>query len=120
MSSNLYAGFPCAECGAEAGTIRLDLTATGGRVQRQAFTGRLTLSVTREASGRLSRALEARDSGALFAVDPELAPWYCPGCESSYCGDHWVRWDVFDEVEPNWHDSIRGRCPKGHERMLED
>jgi hypothetical protein len=29
-----------------------------------------------------------------------------------------VRWSVFDD--DGWHDSIRGRCPHGHERMLED
>lgn len=25
-----------------------------------------------------------------------------------------------DEEMPDWHDSVRGRCPHGHERMLED
>ena len=38
----------------------------------------------------------------------------------SYCGAHWARWDVFDQGDPAHHDSIRGRCPVGHERMLED
>jgi hypothetical protein len=45
-------------------------------------------------------------------------PFFCPVCDKCYCGTHWKRWDVFDD--DGWHDSIRGACPEGHERMLED
>jgi hypothetical protein len=67
----------------------------------------------------LRTALTRADARAVFSVDPELAPFYCPTCDACYCGDHWHRRDVFDD-DAAWRDSIRGRCPEGHERMLED
>jgi hypothetical protein len=76
--------------------------------------------VTAETFGRLSAALAAGDVGGVFALDPEYTPFYCPACDASYCAGHWDRWDVFDDEVPGWHDSIRGRCPYGHERILED
>jgi hypothetical protein len=87
-------------------------------VRRESFTGALVQvagSETREllASGRAG-------AGELYALDPEYTPFYCPGCDAVYCGEHWIRWDVFDDDMPGWRDSIRGRCPQGHERMLED
>lgn len=65
-------------------------------------------------------ALAAGDVARLFALEPEYAPFYCPPSNASYCADRWDRWDVFDDEMPDWHDSIRGRCPRGHERMLDD
>ena len=56
----------------------------------------------------------------IHARDFELAPWWCPDCGATYCGEHWETWDVFDPDEPAFHDGIRGRCPQGHERLLED
>jgi hypothetical protein len=76
--------------------------------------------VTAGAFERLRAALAAGDAREVFELDPECAPFYCQECGATYCGDHWDRWDVFDEDDRNWHDSIRGRCPRGHERMLED
>ena len=58
------------------------------------------------------------DARTLHALDPELAPFYCPACHRTFCGDHWRRDDVFDE--DGFHDAIRGTCPDGHERLLED
>jgi hypothetical protein len=68
----------------------------------------------------LEAALMARDVRAIFALEPELAPFYCPPCQASYCSDHWEWWDVWDDEWTGWRDSVRGRCPRGHERMLED
>lgn len=62
-------------------------------------------------------AIAAGDARALFAMDPELVPFWCPGCHVSYCGDHWETWDLFDD---GFFDEKRGRCPKGHERKLLD
>lgn len=75
-------------------------------------------------AGRLARAkpfedIERGDAAALHAMDFEVTPFFCPACEACYCGDHWLRHDVFDP-DDGWHDSIRGTCPQGHERMLED
>lgn len=76
--------------------------------------------MTADAFERLRAALAAGDARDIFELDAEYAPFYCPTCGASYCAGHWDRWDVFDDEIPDWHDSIRGRCPRGHERMLED
>jgi hypothetical protein len=100
-------------CGADAGEISLS---DAGELRREAFTGVLTQSV--EPYGALRDAIAAGDAAAVHAIDRELAPWWCPDCAASYCGAHWARWDVFDDE--GFHDCIRGRCPHGHERLLED
>jgi hypothetical protein len=117
MSSVVSHAWACATCGGSAGSIRLD---DDGETRREASTGALTRRFTDPGIGKLRAALAAGDAAAVHALDPELAPWWCPVCGTSYCGDHWAHWDVFDEDDPTWHDSIRGRCPEGHERMLED
>ena len=107
--------FACSLCDAVAGTVWLENRA---RVARESFTSRLWLAVAPGRLRPLRTALRERDAEALFAIELELAPFWCPQCEASYCGAHWARWSVFDD--DGWHDSIRGRCPQGHERMLED
>lgn len=96
-------------CGFSAGSI----TIAGGELRRVSFTGVLTQA----SSPTIEAALLAGDVGALHALDPELVPSWCPECGASYCGSHWIRWDEFDG---DLHEAIRGRCPVGHERMLED
>ncbi|HEX6713446.1 MAG TPA: hypothetical protein VF066_08670 [Thermoleophilaceae bacterium] len=59
------------------------------------------------------------DVAGLYAHDRELTPFWCPACSRSYCGDHWRTLNVFDD-ETGGLDCIRGTCPRGHERMLED
>ena len=76
--------------------------------------------MTADAFERLRATLAVGDARGIFDLDPEYAPFYCPVCGTSYCAGHWDRWDVFDDEIPDWHDSIRARCPHGHERMLED
>lgn len=107
--------FVCDECGRVAGTAWIE---PDGKAARESFTSRLWTSVSRAQRAAMRHALRDTDAAALFAVDLELAPFWCPQCERSYCGEHWMRWSVFDD--DGWHDSIRGRCPHGHERMLED
>jgi hypothetical protein len=89
-------------------------------LRRESFTSALSQRVTAETFLQLRAALDAGDARGIFELDPEFTPFYCPACDASYCAEHWDRWDVFDEDLPDWHDSIRGRCPYGHERMLED
>jgi hypothetical protein len=105
----------CSLCERVAGTVWLGRE---GGAERESFTGRLWMALSSGQRAALRAALEARDAAALFAVDLELAPFWCPTCAASYCGEHWVRWSVFED--DGWHDSIRGYCPHGHERMLED
>jgi hypothetical protein len=110
----------CHACGQRAGIVALDRSATPAEVRRESFTGVLTQPSNVEGTERLHRALVAQDAGAVWALDPELAPFYCPTCGASYCGEHWQRWDVFDDDAPGLRDCIRGRCPQGHERLIED
>ena len=62
-------------------------------------------------------ALAAGDARALHAINREMVPFWCPTCHASYCASEWNTWDLFDE---GFFDERRGRCPKGHERMLLD
>jgi len=62
-------------------------------------------------------ALGAGNARALHALDSEFVPFWCPRCGASFCGQHWVTWDLFDD---GFFDEKRGRCPAGHERRLFD
>lgn len=106
--------FACSLCPLPAATI--DLDADG--LRRDTFTG--VMFRPGAPSDAVRAAVEQADARALHALDPELAPQHCPECDADYCGAHWAIWDVFDDDDPAWHDSIRGRCPAGHEGMLED
>ena len=107
--------FACRLCERVAGTVWAGRDKGGAC---ESFTGRLWMALQPGRRAALHTALRAGDPAALYAVDLELAPFWCPKCEASYCGEHWVRWSVFDD--DGWHDSVRGRCPHGHERMLQD
>lgn len=101
--------YTCAICGAVAGSV----TVEAGELRRESFTGVLLRPAP--ATALPQRAAE------LFALDFELAPFWCPECAEVYCGDHWRTRMVFEhDPLPAWLDSIRGVCPHGHERMLED
>ena len=112
----------CSRCPAFAAFVTLYGVPGGFEVVRRSFTSTLTQPLAAEAAERVRAAIytESGAAAALFAVDPELVPCYCPDCGFSYCGDHWETWLAYDDDIPHWIDSIRGRCPEGHERMLED
>jgi hypothetical protein len=97
----------CALCSKKAAT----LTCKDGELRRETFTGTLTQPESEAIRFAIGNA------AVLYALDPELAPFYCVDCHRTYCGDHWRREDVFDG---DFHDCIRGTCPVGHTRMLED
>jgi hypothetical protein len=107
------ATFACAVCGRAAGSVWM----LDGELRRDGVTSQLRQPLSAELRPRLAAPLAGADARALHALDPELAPFYCPECDAVYCAQHWARQDVF---EGDWHDAIRGRCPEGHERMLED
>ena len=100
-------GYYCSVCSKLAGTLVVE----GNELRRESFTSTLTQPVTADVRAALG------DAAGLYALDPELAPFYCPRCGASYCGEHWRTYDVFEDC---LHDSIRGACPLGHDRMLED
>jgi hypothetical protein len=110
--------FICSRCGELAGFVQLFGNANAAKLVRTSFTSRLTGIVEPASFERLQHAIIKGDARALYELDLEFAPFYCAKCNKSFCGAHWKRWDVFDP--DGWHDSIRGVCPEGHERMLED
>jgi hypothetical protein len=112
------ARFLCARCGKEAGSVQLFGDRARASIERRSFTSRMSAVVPAKTFDRLHAAIAAADARELHALDLEYAPFYCPKCDASYCGEHWKRWSVYDD--DGWHDSIRGSCPDGHERMLED
>ncbi|MFN2510602.1 MAG: hypothetical protein ABR568_04070 [Pyrinomonadaceae bacterium] len=114
------ARFECSACNNEAGHIQLLRGPTSAELRRMSFTSAFSSVVSHEHFDTLRMAIADRDVRALHSLDLEYTPFFCPRCDAIYCGDHWETWDVFAEDDPHWHDSIRGRCPNGHERMLED
>ena len=65
----------------------------------------------------IDAALRASDPTALYEIDGESAPFWCPTCAKSYCRMCWLVWVDFDE---GFYDCTRGRCPAGHERIMDD
>lgn len=113
--------FSCASCGKEAGLAQLFGPADSGRIIRRSFTSLFTYPVAADEFERVREIILAGDAARLHEFNLEVASFYCPECRAYYCGEHWAHWDVFDDDDGFfWHDSIRGRCPLGHERMLED
>jgi hypothetical protein len=113
-------GFTCSLCGKDAGRLQLSGDTAGAELRRESFTGVMVAGVDAAQFELIRGAIATLDARALHAIDLEYTPFFCPQCNASYCRAHWVKWDVFDDDDPSHHDSIRGRCPKGHERMLED
>lgn len=113
--------FACGTCGQAAGLVQLFGPTSAGEIVRESFTSRFIHRPNPEAFERLCTSILAGDAQALYEFDLELASFYCPDCHACYCREHWSVWNVFDDEEGfDWHDSIRGRCPLGHQRMLED
>lgn len=65
----------------------------------------------------LDAALRAHDVEQIYGLDREYAPFWCRACRKSYCRDCWVVWVDYDE---GFYDCTRGRCPDGHERIMDD
>ena len=113
--------FICASCGKEAARVTLYQDDDGLKLDRDSFTSPLTLPLDGGDAEWIGTALLAADARTIYAHHLELACFYCPECDACYCGDHWARWNVFDDEDGfDWHDSVRGRCPQGHQRMLKD
>lgn len=66
---------------------------------------------------RIRGALASGDPSVLYLLNSEYAPFWCPRCALVYCPGHWVVWQEMDE---GFYDCTRGRCPEGHERILDD
>ncbi len=68
----------------------------------------------------LDRAVEAADASALYDVDPEFVPAWCPPCAGSYCQAHWRLEVAGADDHPGWYEATYGTCPEGHRRKLDD
>ena len=79
--------------------------------------GPVSVTLAPVSMDQVAAALDTGDAAALFALDSEYAPFWCPRCAASYCREHYQRFEVYDE---GFFDCIRGVCPKGHERTLAD
>ncbi len=132
------ARFLCAVCGAIAGQVRLlrggeprpdrsracaDALADADALIRPAdqaalvvdtFYGVASQPVSGERFGRVADAVAAADAAGLYALGYSYAPFHCPDCAASYCGEHW-RWRQFDDGD---FSGIEGRCPSGHFHVL--
>ena len=60
---------------------------------------------------------DAPDPVELRRIDWEMAPFYCPECERTYCYGDWHTYVVFDE---GFYDCTMGTCPAGHRHMVDD
>ena len=129
----IAARFDCDRCGRVASTIYLleagvpDPRALGERdwlldeprisIDGPVYTTRTGPEPGSASFESLGRAVSSGDPVALFSRDLELTPFWCPTCGLAYCGECWSIWVEMDE---GFYDDTRGRCPAGHERMLDD
>jgi hypothetical protein len=86
----------------------------------EGFLGKTSTRLGTAEAERVAPALERGDAAALYAVDLEYAPFYCPTCDRVYCVDCWRTSLVFADDFPGWLEETDGTCPEGHERMLSD
>lgn len=126
------AHFTCASCGRLAGVVRLAPAGTpvdmgppmGTDVHRQDgvaihWLGYGWKAINPRTWTRVSELLAATrpDPAALHAIDWELAPFWCRGCQQCYCRDHWEPFVLMDE---GFYDCTDGICPAGHRQILDD
>jgi hypothetical protein len=127
------ASFRCAECGGIAAV--LTAVAAGGTVDmgpplgatRQRSDGIVVGcfggTAWKRADPRQYQAVRgilagaAPDPAAVRRIDRDLVPFYCPDCAQNYCRAHWrARVQSGD----GFYDCTIGRCPHGHEHMIDD
>jgi hypothetical protein len=115
------ARFECSPGHLQAGRVSLHRGDAGEwAAVIDSFVCRQVTHVGEADAAALHAALTRADAEALYRLDLELAPFYCPDCRSTYCGECWRSYHVFDDEMPGWLEETRGVCPKGHDRMLVD
>ncbi|HEU4885532.1 MAG TPA: hypothetical protein VFT45_25030 [Longimicrobium sp.] len=116
------ATYPCVRHGTQAGSLHLHRIE--GRSEwllvEEGFLGKTSRWLGAAAAERVARVLERADAAALYTLDLEYAPFYCPACDAVYCGECWRTFLVFADDLPGFLEETRGICPQGHERMLSD
>jgi hypothetical protein len=80
----------------------------------QTFFGVASQSVSPDRLDSVAEAIADNDAPALYRIGYSYAPFHCPACPASYCGDHW-NWRTFED-DP--FSGIEGHCPHGHFHVL--
>lgn len=119
MSETHAAEFTCRACGAVAGRVevRPAEASPGNQLVVSVFTSLVEQSSYGETYARAAAAIDAGDAAALYRMDFQWAPFYCPGCDACYCSAHWSQRIDFDG---DFYDCTWGTCPAGHTRKLDD
>jgi len=113
-------GFTCSVCGQMAGLVQL-FNKPPYEIVRSGLLRNLQAAVTELDYARAFSAIASGDVREIYSYDFELAPFFCPPCGKVYCASHWNIRNVFDNDDGYISlDSVRGTCPHGHERMLQD
>jgi len=131
------ASFRCARCGEVAGVVRVtragapgdagappgrEAPREGGGLAMDCFLGGHHRTADR---GVLDAARALIDRGS---VDPAaireldwgfwaLTPFYCPDCGLNYCA---ADWDISRAEDGGFREPAMGRCPAGHEHMVDE
>ncbi len=113
------ATFYCAACGKPAGSVSVvpSPSMPGNRLVITGFMEHTIEATYGPTFSEALPALAAGDARALYDLDESWAPFYCPTCDRSYCGDHWHQQVEFDD---GFYDCTYGTCPQGHRRMVDD
>jgi hypothetical protein len=128
------ARWDCSRCGREAAHVTLfprgsvdaitpgpDIFAGHGpRVAIEAGKLSMTIGSAVVDVAKLAAAIGAADMPALYALNREYAPVWCPDCAAIFCADEWRTWDVYADDFPGFFEETRGICPNGHERWIFD
>lgn len=65
----------------------------------------------------LVSGLDVLDPFVVRPIDWELASFCCNTCQLNYCSTCWSTSVEFDD---GFFDVMSGRCPRGHEQLLDD
>lgn len=66
---------------------------------------------------RAAAAIATGSPAALYEIDSEYVPFWCPRCSASYCRDHYIP-EVFNDM--GFYDYTLATCPQGHTRKIDD
>jgi hypothetical protein len=139
VQSGASAQFFCGKCGKKAATVTLllpgqpdprltpepkgappGISKLGSEFARLSIDGGpasgTTMVVAANAQS-VAAALLAESASALYEINYEFAPFWCPSCQCSYCREHYAAIPTFDD---GFFDAIYGTCPQGHRRKLDD
>jgi hypothetical protein len=113
----------CHKCGKVSAAIELIEQTRRLALRVSGFIGIVTSmeiaqkAVDRELFNKI-RMLIRTDLLELHRLDSDAFGFICRKCGFAYCIDCWE--NVHETFDEGFHDDTRGRCPEGHEQMLQD